>query len=258
MAKPKIIIFDLETLPNLNEALRVWTQLSQYPGKTLRATITSIICIGWKHLGGSKTECINAWDFENWENDVNDDFEVCKAFHEIVKDADAVITHNGIRFDWKYLQTRFVYHGMEPLRKIPHIDTKKIASQNLFSFNNKLGYLGEWIVNDNKLDNGGWELWVDVHKRCPKAMRKMERYCKQDVKLLEKVFEVLKPFASNLPNFNRFIDPKEGPVCPYCGSREIYRNGWHYTKTMTYQRIICKDCKGHSRLDARDENPRSI
>jgi DNA polymerase elongation subunit (family B) len=257
MAKPKIIIFDLETLPNLSEALRVWTQLSQYPGKTLRATISSIICVGWKHLGGSKTECINAWDFKNWKKDVNDDYEVCKAFYEIVKDADAVITHNGIRFDWKYFQTRLVYHGLSPLHNIPHIDTKKLASQNLFSFNNKLGYLGEWLVNDTKLENGGWELWIEVHKRNEKAMKKMERYCKQDVRLLEKVFKKLRPFAKNLPNFDMWNE-KDELVCASCGSENVYRNGWHHTKTRTYQRLVCKDCKSFSRLDAKDENPRSI
>jgi len=129
--KPKIIIFDLETMPNLKEALKVWPQLSQYPGKTLRASITSIICAGWKYHNEKKTHCINAWDFKNWKTNVNDDMEVCKAIREVLEDADAVVTHNGTRFDWKYLQTRLLINGLKPLPKIPHIDTCTIASRNL-------------------------------------------------------------------------------------------------------------------------------
>lgn len=256
MAKaPKIVVFDLETLPNLQEALKFWTQLSQWPGKTLRANITSIICAGWKYLDGSKTHCINAWDYPAWKKDVNNDYYVCREIYNIIKNADAVVTHNGIRFDWKFLQTRLVFHGFDPLRDIPHIDTKKIASKNLFVINNRLGTLGKFFVQDNKLENGGWQLWIDTWHRCPKALKKMERYCKQDVKLLEKLYKKLRPFAKNIPNHNLYTDEQ---VCTHCGSENIIRNGWHYTKTRIYQRIACKDCGGNSRLDAKNKNPRSI
>lgn len=255
MGKPKIVIFDLETLPNLDEALKVWCQLSQYPGKTLRASITSIICAGWKYAGGSKTHCINAWDYKNWKKDKNDDSEVCKAIYEIIKDCDAVVTHNGARFDWKYLQTRLLINGLPPLRNIPHIDTKTLSSKNLFLFNNKLNTLGEFLVSDKKLENGGWQLWVDVYNNCEKAKRLMTRYCKQDVRLLEKCFDVLRPFAKNIPNHNLYTDEK---VCSSCGSDNTMFNGWHYTKTQIYQRLFCKDCRSYSRLDKKDKNPRSI
>ena len=208
-------------------------------------------------MNGSKTECINAWDFPGkWKKDVNDDFEVLKAFHDIVKDADAVVTHNGIKFDWKYIQTRFILHGLDPLPKIHHIDTCRLAKSNMLSFNNKLGYLGKWAVDDTKMQNGGWQLWVDVHNRCEKAQRKMERYCKQDVRLLEKLYKKLRPFASNIPNHNLFIE--EGIVCPNCGSDKLNRHGTRTTKTKIYSRFICRDCGSSGRFDFKEKNPRSI
>lgn len=260
--EPKIIVFDLETLPNLPEALKVWCQLSSFPGKTMKATITSIICAGWKEYGKKRTHCINAWDYPNWEVDVNDDKHVCEEIYNVLKDADAIVTHNGRRFDWKFLQTRLIYNGLPPLHNIPHIDTCVVARSNLLSFNNRLGYLGEWLVSDTKLENGGWDLWVKVYNRQKTAMRTMVKYCKQDVDLLEKVFDKLKPFVKNLPNRNHFKSQdkllKGENICPTCGSIDLKYNGWAYTKTQKYQRILCKNCGSTSRLDSKDRNPRSI
>jgi predicted RNA-binding Zn-ribbon protein involved in translation (DUF1610 family) len=261
VSKPNIILFDIETIPDQEKALEVWCQLSNYYGQTMKATITTIICVGWKKLGDKKTHCVSAWDFPNWEKNINDDKEVCKKIHEILKDADAVVTHNGRRFDWKHLQTRFLVNGLPPLPNIPHIDTCLIARKNLLSFNNRLGYLGKWLAGDTKLENGGWELWVKVSKRIKYAQKLMVKYCKQDVDLLEKVFEKLRPFIKNLPNQNIDRDQKlvneDTFVCPTCGSGDLVRNGWAYTKTTKYQRTFCKSCKSYSRLNAKDKKPRA-
>lgn len=256
--EPKIVLFDLETLPNLEKALEVWPQIDDYPGKTLRSTITSIICAGFKvYSSGEKTRVINAWDFPNWEINVNDDSFVCEEIYRVLHDADAVVTHNGVRFDWKYLQTRLLINNLPLLPKIPHIDTKALASKHLFSFNNRLGYLGEWMVKDQKMSHEGWKLWVKVYKRNQKAMQTMSKYCAQDVDLLEKVFVKLKPLAYNIPNYNLFVDP--GKVqCPRCGSTRLWSKGFKYTATRYYRRYKCKDCGGYARTDSKDKNMRSI
>lgn len=253
----KIVLLDLETLPNLSEALKVWPQLSDYPGKTLRATITSIICGGWKLLDDKKVNCINAWDFPNWEVDVNDDSLVCEALFNVLHNADAVITHNGKRFDWKYLQTRLRVNNLPALPRIPHIDTKELASKNLFAFNNRLNHLGRMLTQDEKLEHEGWALWVKVWHKDKKALKDMAAYCKQDVLLLEKLFNELKPFATNLPN--RALFTKRGEhICPNCASTRMIKWGYHNTKTTTYQRYRCKDCGSYARTDKRDALPRSV
>lgn len=259
MSKPKILLFDIETLPNTEEAMKVWCQLGSWPGRTMKATVTSLLCVGYKELDSKRTYCINAWDFPNWEKDVNDDYKLTKAIHEVMKEADGIITHNGKRFDWKYLQTKFLLHGLDPLPNIPHVDTCLVARRNLFSFNNKLDYLGEYFVKDRKLDNGGWDLWVKCSKRIKKYQNLMEKYCKQDVDLLEKLFYKLRPFTKGLPNHNIDNESEEfDKVCPRCGSADIKPNGWAYTKTTKYQRYHCKSCKGYIRLNAKGEKPREI
>lgn len=256
--EPRIIIFDLETAPNLKEILKVWPGLSAYPGLTLKATITTIICAGWKVFGENKTHCINAWDFPEWKNDINDDKKLVKSIANILREADAVVTHNGKRFDWKFLQTRIMYHGIEPLPKIPHIDTKQTAKQHLFALNNKLNTIGKLLVNDEKLSHEGWELWVKVCNRNKAAMKKMEAYCKQDVDLLEKVFKKLRPLIYNIPNYNIFNKKYAGDrnVCPHCGCTKTKSKGWYHTKTTSYRRRICMNC--HATFKDMGKVPRSM
>jgi len=50
---PRIILWDLETLPDLKEVLKVYPSLSDFNGRTLKAQITSIISFGYKEFGKS-------------------------------------------------------------------------------------------------------------------------------------------------------------------------------------------------------------
>jgi len=262
MAEPRIIIFDLETIPDWTQAAKVWCQLSAYPGRTLKATIGSIICGGWKVLGQKKTHCINAWDFPEWRKDINNDYRLCKKISEVLNSADCIVGHNSKRFDIKYLQTRLLYHDLPLISRVHHVDTCLEARRNILSFNNKLDYLAEHFLDARKLEHTGWQLWIDVMNRIVKAQTLMTKYCKQDVNVTEKLFYKLRPLISGagIPNFNNFIlDYAPGAsVCPKCGSTRLKRNGYHHTLTKVYQQLQCKDCRSNCRTDIRGNNPRSI
>jgi DNA polymerase elongation subunit (family B) len=131
MSEPRIVLWDLETLPNLKEVMKIFPSLSNYPGLTMKASINSIICFGYKIYGEKKTHCINAWDFPEWNKNVNDDKKLCQEAYSILSAADAIVTHNGRRFDWKFFQTRLLLHGMKPLSNIMHIDTGAASKSNL-------------------------------------------------------------------------------------------------------------------------------
>lgn len=258
MAEPRIILFDLEVLADMREVRKVFFGIGNYPGLTLKATINSIICAGWKVYGQEKTHCISAWDYaSHWKRDVNDDALVVQAIYDVLKSADAVVTHNGKRFDWKFLQTRLLKHGLPPLGKIKHIDTCAIAKRHLFSFNNKLETLSALLTDEKKMESGGAALWCAVAERDQKAQRKMAEYCKQDVRALEAVFKKLKPFLSELPNYNLW---EHGALnlCPNCGSTRLKSNGIRPTSTRTYRRYICRDCNTWSHTDVNDKLPRPL
>lgn len=234
----RIILLDLETLPDLKAAMPFWTQLSNYPGLTLKASISSIICAGWKEINSKSVQCINAWDFKEWDKDINNDIRVIEAIREVLLTADVVVTWNGKGFDWKFLETRALMHGLKPLPKIHHVDGKQVAKSNLFLFNNRLQTAAKALTDTEKLENGGWELWEKVMAKDKKAMDLMSRYCKQDIRTLEAVFRVLLPYCK-LPNANMF---KKELVCPTCASQNIQRRGERVTLSSIHQRYQCQDC----------------
>jgi uncharacterized protein YprB with RNaseH-like and TPR domain len=186
---------------------------------------------------------------------VNDDKQVVEAIYDRLKDADCVVTHNGRRFDWKFLQTRLRFHDMPPLPTIHHVDTCAEARKHLLIFNNRLQTVAKFFTDQEKMEHEGWELWVKVHKRDAAAMRTMTDYCKQDVLTTEAVFRELRPLIKTLPNQNLF-NPMKTNVCPSCGSTRLKCEGKRYTSTRAYRRYCCMDCKAWSHTDIKDELPR--
>ena len=257
---PRIVIYDIETVPNLPEALKVWPQLSNYPGQTFKASINSIACFGWKILGEETTNIVSAWDFPEWTHDVNNDEPILRRILEIFDGADGVITQNGKAFDEKFIQTRLLLNEMDIMPKYAHLDTKLLAKKFSF-FSNSLKYLTEQLTDTRKLDNSGWDLWCRVHARDHVACAEMATYCKGDVDALEAVYRRLRVAstgANKLPNHNLFLINGSRSVCPHCGSTRSVKFGLRYNNTRSYQRYRCNDCRAYFVSDASDKNPRAV
>ena len=256
-SEPRIIIFDLETMPDLAQVMKVMPGLSAYPGLTLKASINSIICFGYKVWGETKTHCISAWDYPDaWSENVNNDYYLVKAAAEILLTADVIVTHNGRRFDLKFMQTRLVKHGLPPLPKIIHIDTCQEAKKHLMLFNNRLNTLATFMTDQKKLENGGWDLWDKVLNRDEKAMALMVKYCKQDVNVTAAVFKRLLPLITTLPNYN-ITRATEHHVCPKCGSTRLQSRGCGINKFYRYYKYQCSDCGGWSSARREDKEPKA-
>lgn len=240
MNEPKILLFDIESLPDLKELFKVIPNLGDYPGLTLKASINSVICFGYKWLNDPKTHVINAWDFKPWSKDVNSDKSLLMAAYDVIKEADVLVTHNGKRFDHKFIQTRLLKYDLPPLPKMMHIDTCAVAKSNLLMFNNRLNTLSKFMTSEEKLENGGWDLWAKVLNRHEPSMRLMSKYCAQDVVTLEAVFKKLRPFIK-LPNYNMYKD-HEKEACPNCGSTKVRSHGRLVRSNHISHRQLCISC----------------
>ena len=71
----------------------------------------------------------------------------------------------------------------------------------------------------------------------------MATYCEQDVIVLRDVYKAMRPYVSNHPNLNHFT---EDHVCPNCGSHNLQKKGYTYTRVAKKQRFICTDCGAQS------------
>lgn len=244
MKKSKILFLDIESLMIPEETLKRIPSYGAYPGRGFNGTVSSILCFGYKFQGDKAVSCVNAWDFKGFKSNPNNDEGVCKFISNLMKDVDVIVTQNGKRFDIPVINTRLAKYGLPPITKsIKHIDTKKVFKSNYAAYDNKLDTIANTFGCETKLENGGWNLWMDMYKNKESSKRLMEKYCKQDVNVLEQVFNKLMPVIKGLPNLST-----EGLIsCPKCGSKKLQKDGMKNLKTGTYQRYQCVSCGSKSR-----------
>lgn len=229
MAKPKILFFDIETSPNL---AYIWGKYEQ--DAIAFESEWQILSVAWKWQGDTEVKCVTS-------KDRSDDFTVCKKLHSLLSAAEVVIAHNGDDFDLKKARSRFVAHGMPPLPPLATVDTLKVA-RKYFKFNsNKLDDLGKTLSIGRKIKHSGFDLWLGCMRNSAKAWKKMIKYNKMDVVLLEKVYNKILPWIDRHPNLAALKNsPKKG--CPNCGKFDIVKWGFRATPAGTQQRMLCKDC----------------
>jgi len=237
---PKVLFFDIETAPNLSY---VWGQWQQ--DVIEHVTEWYIICFSYKWEHEKKTHVVSLDDFDLYNEDPENDFDVVYKLWQLLDEADIVIGHNSDAFDIKKANARFVYHNFGPTTHYQTVDTLKIA-RKYFKFNsNRLGHLGEHLGLGGKEVTGGFQTWAGCMKGETKAWATMKKYAKQDVDLLVDVYERLRPWATNHPNRN--VIDSTSRSCPTCGSDKLQKRGVRRTRTMSYQTYQCQRCRSYCR-----------
>jgi len=230
--KAKILLYDLETEPNLSYTWGKWEQNVIAFEKE-----GGLLSFSAKWLGG-KQITKGLCDYKYKGNKL-DDRELTKELHSLISEADVVIAHNGDRFDIKKMNTRFIFHKLSPPEPYKTIDTLKIA-RNKFAFNsNKLDDLGQFLGVGRKVKHQGFDLWLGCMNGDKKAWATMKRYNKQDVILLENIYKELLPWITNHPNLN-VLQATTG--CPNCSSDRLQKRGIGFTNKIKIQRYQCMNC----------------
>lgn len=230
--KPRVLFFDIETSPNL---AWVWGKWEQDVIKFKKEW--GMLSFAYRWQGESDVKCVALRDFR-----ADKEKTLLKKLWELFDKADVVIAHNGKQFDNKKVRAKFVQYAMLPPKPYKIIDTKIIAKNN-FGFNsNSLGDLGEYLGLGKKKDTGGFDLWLGCMADDDKSWNKMVSYNKQDVRLLEKVYDRLKVWDESHVNLPQLIG--NIGLCPTCSSSKLQSRGWAYTRTSRKPRLRCQEC-GH-------------
>lgn len=231
--KPKILIYDLETFPDLvtSWGLRVFGYLS--PDNIVQER--TIICASWKWLGkrGVTSVCVTP-------SSPTDDRGVVQVLCDVIREADAIVAHNGDSFDIRWLNARAIYHGLLPLPPVIQIDTKRIAKKKFLFNSNKLAYLAEFFKIGSKIKTE-FALWKQCLAGDAKALEKMVRYNRRDIVILEKVYKRLIPYVPAKINARLFTTRE---ACSHCGSTEVQSRGFAYTAAHKYRKFQCTSCGG--------------
>lgn len=242
MATAKILVYDIETSPNL---AYVW---GKYQQDVIRFKEEwHILCFAYKWLGEDETHVISLPQFNKYAIDPEDDFYVVAYLWKLFNEADIVIAHNGNKFDQRKAHARFITHGFEPPAPYKQIDTLQVA-RRYFAFNsNRLDDLGDVLGVGRKVHTGGFDLWAGCMRGDLDSWQLMEDYNKQDVNLLESIYFKLRPWMDNHPGRN--IIERKLDACPKCGEGPLVKRGIRINKSTTSQRYKCMNCGGwcHSR-----------
>lgn len=199
-----------------------------------------VICACWKWEGESTVHSVSVLDDpKRYRKNPHDDYYVIKTLHEVLSQADVIVHHNGDSFDKRYVDTRILVHGMPALPPVASIDTYKVAKTKLYLNSNKLDYIGRLLGVGKKLPTTP-KLWMRVLQGDSAAVKELIPYNKQDVLLLERVFNKLRPYVSNHINRELF----GGVGCPRCGSSKVQSRGVHRAITKIYRRWQCQSCSG--------------
>lgn len=233
----KVLLFDIESSPNI---AYLWGKYEQNAlGDFIRER--QIICFAWKWLGEKKTHCLSLPMLRGYRRNPDDNRALILKLHSLMSQADVVVAHNVDGFDDKMANTDFIVNGLKPPKPHKTVDTLKVA-RSKFRFNsNKLDDLGARLGLGRKVHTGGFALWAGCLRGDMKSWNLMERYNRNDVDLLEKVYLRLRPWMSNHPNMNALDGRSACPICRAPAVRMIVRK---HRMTATGKKIQfqCRDC----------------
>lgn len=240
MTSPKILFLDIEIAPSL---AAVWGIFDQNIG--LDMLIGDSKMLTWAASWEGSDEVL-------YSDGLEDHSAMVLGIHELLSEADYVVTYNGDRFDLKILNLEFLLQGLPPPAPYVSVDLFKVIKRNFRFTSNKLDYISGRLGIGNKIKHRGPQLWLDCMNGIKSAFKEMSEYNIQDIILLEKLFYKLTPWIKAI---NRAKDSGEY-VCPRCGGKHLQHRGSRKTIQGAYARLQCQGCGGWStgsKLEERTE-----
>jgi DNA polymerase elongation subunit (family B) len=229
----KILLLDLETAPNL---ATVWGLFKQ--NIALNQLIDSSYTLCW----AAKWYGEDTIYFDSIHRSTPK--QMTRRIHKLLDEADAVIHYNGKKFDIPTLNRDFLLQGLTPPSPYKQIDLLTTVRSQFRAPSNKLDYWVQKLGLGHKVKHEGHELWLKCMNGDDEAWSRMEEYNINDVDILEKLYDKVRPWIKNHPNHAIFSGEA---VCPNCGGNHLKKRGLYPTTTMLYQRLRCSDCGTWSR-----------
>lgn len=238
----KILLLDIETAPSKSYIWGLWQEITNY-GMIERDWY--ILCWAAKWLDEKKIYTSALPDFPDYKKHPEHDIHVLMKLWKLLDEADIVIAHNGINFDRKKINARFIINGINPPSPYRMIDTLDVCRKEFAFTSNKLADVAQFLGIGKKLETGGFQLWKDCLAGIQKAWATMVKYNVNDTILLEKVYLKLRPYILLHPNMGVDVDK---PVCPKCASDSLVFRGYKTTNAGKYKQFCCNACGGWGRL----------
>lgn len=235
MSGPKILIYDLERVPNIGDFWDLWKQ-NISPIQVHERSRTVSFAAKW--VGNPKVTFKSEYH--------NSHEKMAAALVELIDEADWIVTYNGDKFDRLHTNSLIDQYNL-PLPSSYHsIDLLKVVKKNFKFESNRLDDVCRRFDIGQKVPHTGHELWLDIRgfngetaKR--KAWALMKKYNIGDIEITEALFHRLRRWI-NLPHIGMYDAEGEALGCPQCGSEDVQRRGYRYTPGFAYPKFVCNNC----------------
>lgn len=228
------LFLDIETSPAV---AYVWRLYDENIGVEQVIEPIRVICVAWQFDDG-KMEFASEWgDGRN---------SMISRIHQALDEADAVVHYNGASFDERHLNREFLQAGSVPPSNYRTIDLfRTVKAKFQFTAMRLAQVSKELELRDGKLKTD-FELWKNVLAGDRKAQRYMERYNKEDVRLLVELYDEMLPWIGQHPNAALYEDGTE-MKCTRCASTNLTKHGFYFTGASKFQRYRCGECGANNR-----------
>lgn len=217
-AQPNIILFDIETAPEL---AYTWGRFKQFVAPTQVVRRSYMLSYAYKRLGSDEVFADALPFYDDYAEFPEDDYKVVKSLWDVLDGADIVIAHNGINFDLAYANARFAYHGLGVPSPFKVVDTLRVAKKYFRFPANSLAELCAFFGVGTKLKTD-FDLWVGCMGGDEESWKYMVDYNKQDINSLEDVYLKMRPYDKSHPNIGLYHDD-EFIRCPITGSTDVVK-----------------------------------
>lgn len=248
MPDARILVYDIETTPNLGYTWGKWDQnVIQFHQEW------HLLSFAYKWLGEKRVNVVALDDFAGYKRNLTNDIHVARELHALIDEANVTIAHNGDKFDMRKAQARFVVHGFDPPSPVRQIDTLKIARRHFMFNSNSLDDLGRVLGVGRKGKTGGFDTWLGCMAGDPAAWARMKKYNRQDVQLLEDVYLRLRPWIENHPHVGVLAGKPDS--CPKCGVvGRLESKGLRRNRVTAVRRYQCRSCGGYCQARLAERN----
>jgi DNA polymerase elongation subunit (family B) len=226
----KTLFLDIETAPN---TAYVWGFFDQNISQEQVEESSYVLCWAAKWYGEKQIHFASA--------EKKTHREVLKPVHKLLDEADVVIHYNGTKFDIPTLNREFIKYGFTPPSPYKQLDLLRVVRRAFRFESNKLAYVTEALGLHTKAEHEGFKLWVKCMKGDREAWKAMEAYNRTDVKIMEPLYERLRPWIDKHPTIRATSD---GMSCPKCGGLKVQKRGLQVAISRTYTRYHCQECGG--------------
>lgn len=213
--KLKTILWDLETF-----------------GFDFKADKGFLLCMGWKELGSKE---VHIETRSNLSSSMWDDKEVAKKASSILCTADRWVTHNGKKFDVRFLNGRLIINNLPLLPPMGkrHIDTCEETWKNI-AMGASLKNIQEKLDLRHKKTPVDLQTWTKAATGNKSALFDVVDHCKEDVFMLEEYFLKLTPIHSMGENTQFHT----------CDKKFLRSNGHRVADKKIFKRLFCLKCGG--------------